>query len=61
MKAYKCDRCGALYEQDWGITGRYYITRNPMCVNCLDLCPKCDKELQAWFNEFVEEEGEEEE
>ena len=51
MKAYKCDRCGKFFEKykNQGTSEFFNITRNP-CVsgNCLDLCPKCNSELQEW-------------
>jgi hypothetical protein len=51
MRAYKCDRCGKLFEKyknQW--TSEFFnITRNPcMSGNCLDLCPNCNAELQEW-------------
>lgn len=50
-KAYKCDRCGELFESyKFQKTSEFFnITRNPcMSGNCLDLCPKCNAELQEW-------------
>ena len=51
MKAYKCDRCGKLFEKykNQGTSEFFNITRNP-CItgNCLDLCPNCNAELQEW-------------
>ena len=55
MKAYKCDRCGKFFEKykDQGTAEFFNITRNP-CVsgNCLDLCPKCNDELQEWVTNY---------
>lgn len=52
MKAYKCDRCGKLFEgYDYqGTRGVFYgITRHPsLSGNDLDLCPNCNAELQEW-------------
>lgn len=51
MKAYKCDRCGKLFEKykGQGTSDFLNITRNPNISNyCLDLCPKCNTELQEW-------------
>lgn len=51
MKAYKCDRCGKLFEgyNYQGTREFYSITRNPYASgNCLDLCPDCNAELQEW-------------
>lgn len=50
-KAYKCDRCGKLYESyKYQKTSEFFnITRTPnISGNCLDLCPKCNAELQSW-------------
>lgn len=56
MRAYKCDRCGALYEKEQEKTGRVYITQSPNIAGfCLDLCPECDKDLQTWFNACADE------
>ena len=63
MKAYKCDRCGKLYE----LTNKERVIRST-CVygvhdsfgNFLDLCGKCFDELQEWAIVYkeVESEGE---
>lgn len=48
MKAYKCDRCGKLFERyDGQATSNFFI----MAFNqhCLDLCPDCNDKLQEWF------------
>lgn len=50
-KAYKCDRCGKLFEKYnfQGTSEFYHVTRNPnFSCDCLDLCPKCNAELQEW-------------
>ena len=51
MKAYKCDRCGQLFESKarW----RYLITNN---VNngYFDLCEDCQNELNKWVDKFKE-------
>ena len=50
-KAYKCDRCGKLFESyKFQKTSEFFnITRNPNVSGCcLDLCPKCNAELQSW-------------
>ena len=48
-KAYKCDRCGKVYEPYKKNSDSLHITRNPNFSNlCLDLCPKCNAELQEW-------------
>ena len=51
MKAYKCDRCGKLFEKyDGQGTRRFYSITTDLCrTGCyLDLCPNCNAELQAW-------------
>lgn len=52
MKAYKCDRCGKLFEG--------YDYQSSTCGRSLDLCPSCNVELQKWLTndtERVESEG----
>lgn len=51
MKAYKCDRCGKLFEhyEGQGTDDFYNVTSNPnFKTSLLDLCPKCIEELQRW-------------
>ena len=51
MKAYKCDRCGKLFEKYkyQGTSNFFNITLNPCTSgNLLDLCPNCNAELQEW-------------
>lgn len=51
MKAYKCDRCGKLFEkyEGQGTSNFFNVTRTPnISCCCLDLCPKCNAELQEW-------------
>lgn len=63
MKAYKCDRCGNLFETYKGQgTARFFnITRNPSYTGqCLDLCPKCNAELQSWIGVNNDKESENE-
>ena len=58
MKAYKCDRCGKLFEKYnlQGTSNFFNITRNPcMSGNCLDLCPNCNAELQEWVKHDKEQ------
>ncbi len=49
--AYKCDRCGALYEYDYRMYGNnmHFIGRRPQKDSELDLCPTCQKSLENWF------------
>lgn len=48
--AYKCDRCGVLFDRDFepGIT---VCLQNP-CIRTMDLCHKCQKELEEWFRKI---------
>lgn len=46
--AKKCDRCGEYYD-DGKCKLRIY-DRNPAFYNPLDLCEKCETELEQWFN-----------
>ncbi len=51
MKAYKCDRCGKLFERyDGQGTPKFFnILCIPTAINTmLDLCPDCNSELQKW-------------
>ena len=53
MRAYKCDRCGKLFERYEGQgTGMFYnITTDPCRSGfCLDLCFECNDELQKWIS-----------
>lgn len=56
MKAFKCDRCGNLYENYSEKAKPFYITTS-YCT--LDLCPECNKELKDWFAEKENEKSEE--
>lgn len=50
-RAYKCDRCGKLFEKYkcQGTSEFFNVTRNlNITGECLDLCPKCNAELQSW-------------
>ena len=51
-KAYKCDRCGKLFE-------RYTIKPKDMHLycdcKCLDLCKECRDDLKSWFLRHYEE------
>ena len=56
-RAYKCDRCGELYERyDLGIED-LVITPLKNTHNSVyyDLCKSCRKELTDWFNENKKE------
>ena len=63
MKAYKCDRCGVLFEDYNSRKSKeiYNITINPnMSGCCLDLCKTCSDELQEWVDAFVKTKAESE-
>ena len=50
-KAYKCDRCGKLFDpyMNQKSSDFFHITRNPKFTDdCLDLCLNCSAELQEW-------------
>ena len=50
-KAYKCDRCGALYEHDFQLyLHSYFVSKDchPQEDLELDLCPACQKDLERW-------------
>ena len=50
--AYKCDRCGKLFPvREFSlncILTRFDIVRND--YRQYDLCPRCQIELERWFN-----------
>lgn len=51
-KAYKCDRCGTLYEYDFQrYLHSYYISKDchPQDDKKLDLCPDCQGALVEWM------------
>lgn len=53
MKAYKCDRCGQLYESM--CNPHIWITQD--CYpypddRIYDLCDTCRKELKQWMNKY---------
>ncbi len=57
MSAYKCDRCGKLYEKE--ITPRRYIEithdLHPYGEIRLLLCDNCQKELLEWLKPYVKD------
>ena len=58
MRAYKCDRCGKLFEKYEGQgTRMFYSITADICGrgNGLDLCPNCNAELQAWVTNDKEQ------
>ena len=64
-QAYKCDRCGKLYESEMRtLTSKNYSVLKPHTINytignpgtylshVADLCPKCQEQLELWMNPF---------
>lgn len=47
-KAFCCDRCGKLYQEQ----GKTVIIPERV-LNSYDLCPDCGKELSSWINNEV--------
>lgn len=62
MKAYKCDRCKTFYTREDADMYDDDITTEPELrmvwtnpksnayYNKVDLCPKCEQEMNNWFN-----------
>lgn len=50
MNAYKCDRCGKLYERQ-GKSSIFNVTKRDSCYGTYqqDLCPECAEALEKWF------------
>lgn len=60
MRAYQCDRCGTLYSYSNKLENEIFITSSCTVTGCVkDLCGKCQKELEAWWNAGKAEESEE--
>ena len=54
MRAFKCDRCGKLFEDYYGRkTSSFYNIS--MGTGYLDLCKDCNDELQKWIKMESEE------
>lgn len=51
MNAYECDRCGTLFKRDSVPKKSVTIDRRPWDFQRLDLCPKCQEELENWLDE----------
>ena len=55
MSAYKCDRCGSLYEKE--MTSRRYIEithdLHPYESVILKLCDNCQNELLEWLKPYI--------
>lgn len=65
-QAYKCDRCGKLYESEMRtLTSKNYSVLKPHIINyelgnpgtylnyVADLCPECQSELELWMSGAV--------
>ncbi len=50
MRALKCDRCGALYEEPYAIPDiRIHKYKHHYGEERLDLCDNCQKKLEDWL------------
>lgn len=52
MKAYKCDRCGKLYEPYDFVNNGFHIVQQRHNGTAWDLCFDCHEELQEWMNQI---------
>jgi hypothetical protein len=52
--AYKCDRCGELYEDYEGYIIFAFSNPHPLSGDKQDLCFDCSNTLQSWWNDDVE-------
>lgn len=53
MKAKKCDRCGALYEDPGYVPDVYIgVYRHPYGKEYADLCDKCQESFLWWLTEL---------
>lgn len=50
-KAYKCDRCGELYEP-YGLP-KYEVRKTGLSGQCMDLCSDCADTLEKWVKNKV--------
>lgn len=50
MRAYKCDICEALYEQQFTPDVRINVYIHPCGAEWLDLCPKCQEKLEKFVS-----------
>lgn len=50
MTAYECDRCGALFKRNCASKIIIAIDQHPNGFERLDLCLKCQKELENWLD-----------
>lgn len=51
MDAYKCDRCGILFEQRVHPYISIVKGRIVLDERWLDLCPECQESLKAWLKD----------
>lgn len=53
--AFKCDRCGELYERKFGTRRYIEITHDlhPYETYILKLCNNCQKELIDWLGNYT--------
>jgi hypothetical protein len=50
MRAYQCDRCGKFYSRSNKDLNKIFITGS--CTSNMyikDLCDKCQRELEVWW------------
>jgi len=52
-KAFKCDRCGALYDEKQRTNSELYVGKiDPLySFKTKDLCPTCQSLFEAWWSE----------
>lgn len=50
MTAYECDRCGTMFKRECLPETIIAIDQHPNGYQHLDLCPKCQEELENWIN-----------
>lgn len=49
VTAYECDRCGALFRRKCVPKTTIIIDQHPNGFERLDLCKKCQRELENWI------------
>ena len=59
MFAFKCDRCGRLYEAGTkpyrNVNDHLFLNRRINGKeNMTDLCPECIKSLERWFYDYLD-------
>lgn len=53
-KAFKCDRCGKMYEYDKVPEICMTVYRNNYADRYLDFCEDCQKQLERWLRKETE-------